>query len=37
LRKPMEEVGWEPEGWNHPKRRRRQKIQVTYVKQVCDE
>jgi hypothetical protein len=37
LRKPMEEAGWEPEGWNHPKRRRRQKIQVTYVKQVCDE
>jgi hypothetical protein len=37
LRKPMEEAGWEPEGWNHPKQRRRQKIQVTYVKQVCDE
>src|SRR5918995_1643221 len=37
LRRPMEEAGWEPEGWNHPKQRRRQKIQVTYVKQVCDE
>jgi hypothetical protein len=37
LRKPMQEVGWEPEGWNHPKQRRRQTVQDRYVKEVCDE
>ena len=37
LRKPMEEAGWDLGGWNHPKKRRRQKIQVEYVKEVCDE
>ena len=37
LRKPMEVAGWEKQGWNHPKKRRREKVQVAYIKEVCDE
>jgi hypothetical protein len=37
LRRPMQEAGWEPEGWNHPKQRRRQTVQDRYVKEICDE
>jgi len=36
LRKPMEEAGWEKDGWNHPKKKRRKQV-IAYIKEVCDE
>jgi 5S rRNA maturation endonuclease (ribonuclease M5) len=37
LRDAMQKEGWGEKGWNHPTMKRREKIQVQYVNEVCAE
>jgi 5S rRNA maturation endonuclease (ribonuclease M5) len=37
LRDPMQKEGWGEKGWNHPTMKRREKIQVQYINEICEE
>lgn len=37
LRDIMQDAGWGKKGWNHPTMKRREKIQVQYINEVCAE